>query len=344
MDFTRFLIPPGCRIKNLASKALSLNLKRLSNDWQNAYNHPILLAETFVDHNRFLGTCYRASGWLALGQTLGYGRNGGCYFHHGHSKTIFVYPLRQKTQQLLSEPFLNPELTGKEKPTLNLNSMTIENTGGLLDCLAQLKDPRKPRGVRHQQVSILAVAVCAILSGSKSFVAIGEWASRLPQSLLKRLNCRWSDKENKYVAPSEPTLRRTIHSIDSDEVDHVLGDWCYANSSTNAIAVDGKVLRGSTDKDGKKVHLVSAFLHKERMVIAQEAVDKKSNEINAFRPLLEDMDIKDKIITADAMQTQVKNATFLVEEKGADYVFSVKSNQKNLLEDILAIEDEDFSP
>ncbi|MHB8127258.1 MAG: Druantia anti-phage system protein DruA [Desulfitobacteriaceae bacterium] len=66
---SRFLILPYIRIKNLASKILSLNVKRLSADWQNAYSHPIVLAETFIDHHRFFGTCYRAAGWLELGQT-----------------------------------------------------------------------------------------------------------------------------------------------------------------------------------------------------------------------------------------------------------------------------------
>jgi len=340
----RFLVLPDYRIKNLASKTLSLNLKRLSNDWQHAYNHPILLAETFVDPNLFLGTCYRANGWLALGQTLGYGRKAGHYYHHGHSKTIFVYPLRRNTQQLLSDPFLDPELTGKERAVINMNSINIENNGGLLEYLSKLKDPRKPRGIRHDQISILAVAICAIISGSKTFASIGEWAADLPQSLLKRLRCRWHDDKEQYIPPSEPTLRRTIQSVDANEVDKVLGDWICSQCVGNVIAIDGKVLRGSADSDGKKVHLVSAFLHKEKVVIAQEAVDKKSNEITAFQPLLKDLDIKGMVITADAMQTQVKNATFVVEEKGADYIFPVKNNQGNLNKDILDLDDEDFSP
>ena len=59
----RFLILPGVSIKNLASRALALNIKRLSADWETVYGHPILMVETFVDHSRFKGTCYRAAGW-----------------------------------------------------------------------------------------------------------------------------------------------------------------------------------------------------------------------------------------------------------------------------------------
>ena len=70
------------------------------------------------------------------------------------------------------------------------------------------------------------------------------------------------------------------------------------------------------------------------MVIGQRQVDRKTNEIKAFKPLLEPMELKGMIVTADALQTQVKNARFIVEDKGADYIFPVKQNQENLFETI----------
>ena len=340
----RFLILPGTQIKNLASKVLALNTKRLPSDWLAIYGHLALLAETFVDHSRFAGSCYRAEGWLPLGQTGGYGRNGDIYYYHGETKTIFVKPLYKDARKILSAPFLPPEFTGGEKAMVNLNEVSIDTRGGLLDYLAKIQDPRKPRGIRHTQVSVLAVAVCALLSGAKSFIGMGEWAAHLSQVLLKRLGCRYSDRHGKYVPPSEPTLRRTIQSIVADEVDRVLGEWLVPQSSDNIIAVDGKVLRGSKKAGGKPVHLVAALVHHEKMVISQQQVDKKSNEINAFKPLLEPLDLNGKIVTADAIQTQVKNARFIVEDKGADYIFPVKQNQGNLFETIRKIKGDDFSP
>jgi hypothetical protein len=340
----RFLVLPGVRIKNLASKVLALNTKRLPSDWLAIYGHSALLAETFVDHSRFAGTCYRAAGWLPLGQTGGYGRNGDIYYYHGETKTIFVKPLQKDAREILSAPFLPPEFTGGEKAMVNLNEVSIDTRGGLLDYLAKIQDPRKPRGIRHTQVSVLAVAVCALLSGAKSFIGMGEWAANLSQELLKRLGCRYSDRHGKHVPPSEPTLRRTIQSVDADEVDRVVGEWLAPRCSGNIIAVDGKVLRGSKKAGGKPVHLVSALVHHEKMVISQQQVDKKSNEINAFKPLLEPLDLTGKIVTADAIQTQVKNARFIVEDKGADYIFPVKQNQGNLFETIRKIKEDDFSP
>lgn len=68
----RFLILPEARRPNLASRVLSLNLKRLSADWQAVHGHEVLLAETFVDPRRFTGACYRAANWLVLGQSRGF--------------------------------------------------------------------------------------------------------------------------------------------------------------------------------------------------------------------------------------------------------------------------------
>ena len=101
----RFLILPTIRIKNLASKLLALNLRRLSTDWQNRYGHPILLAETFVDLTRFEGTCYRAAGWIALGKTRGFQRLHNGYRAHGQPKMIFVRPLHPDAARMLRAPF-----------------------------------------------------------------------------------------------------------------------------------------------------------------------------------------------------------------------------------------------
>jgi hypothetical protein len=341
---SRFLILPGIRIPNLASKILSLNVKRLSADWMAVYGHPLVLVETFVDHSRFAGTCYRAAGWLCLGQTRGYGRNAGKYYHHGTSKTIWVYPLHRQARQLLSAPFLAPELSGGEAPVINLNTVNLDQAGGLLERLQQLKDPRKRRGIRHTITSTLAIAICALLSGARSFLAIGEWAADLSQDLLRRFGCRYHPEQRKYIPPSEPTIRRHLQSIDADELDRIVNEWLAEQTDPDAIAVDGKTLRGSRGPDGKPVHLLSALLHKEGVVVSQRYVDKKTNEITEFQSVLEPLDLQGKVVTADALHTQVEHARYLVEKKGADYFFTVKGNQGTLKKAIEDLDDEDFSP
>jgi len=340
----RFLILPQVQIPNLASKILSLNLKRLSADWMAVFGHKVVLAETFVEHSRFAGTCYRAAGWIQLGQTRGFGRNGGKYYHHGLSKTIYVYPLHRNARQLLSAPFPAPELIGGQKPMVDLNKVNLGLNEGLVGQLQQLKDPRKRRGIRHSATSTLAVAACAVLSGARNFLAIGEWAADLPQDLLRRLGCRFHPEKRIYISPSEPTIRRQLQSVDADEFDRLINEWLAQQADPDAVAVDGKTLRGARDSDGKKMHLMSAILHKEGVVIAQKQVDRKTNEIPLFQPLLEPVDLKGKVVTADALHTQVEHATYLKEQKEADYFFTVKGNQGTLLKSIEDLEKEDFSP
>jgi len=340
----RFLILPDVRIKNLASKVLSLTTKRLSADWQAVYGHPILMAETFVDDSRFLGTCYKAAGWLPLGKTRGFKRNGGKYYQHGNLKTIFVRTLSHNALHLLADPLPHPELLPTEV-TMNLDAVAIETTGGLIDHLRTVADPRMKRGIRHRMLSMLTVAVCAVLSGAKSYIAIGEWAKRSTQDMRKRMGCRFDKNTDLFVAPSEPTLRRTLQAVDALALDRAVSQWLITQAPVagNAIALDGKTARGSTSKEGKQTHLVTAFLHREGIVIAQQAVDAKSNEITAVRPLLENI-IAGCVVTADAMHTQKDTARFIVEEKHADYLFTVKDNQPTLKQDIESLSMDTFSP
>ena len=93
---SRFLILPRIYIPNIASKILSLNLKQLSRDWEEIHGQPVVLAETFVDSNRFAGICYKAANWIYLEQTRGFGKTSHHYFHHEQAKSVFVRPLYKK--------------------------------------------------------------------------------------------------------------------------------------------------------------------------------------------------------------------------------------------------------
>ena len=328
----RFLILPTIRIKNLASKLLALNLRRLSTDWQNRYGHPILLAETFVDLTRFEGTCYRAAGWIALGKTRGFQRLHNGYRAHGQPKMIFVRLLHPDAARMLRAPFSPPQLMNrKEKiPMIDVNRLPMEGKGGLMDLLRTITDPRKPRGVRHPVVSIVAMATCACLSGARSFEAIAQWAATLSRDPLRRLGCK------RKRPPSEPTFRRTLQRLDAPSLDRQIGQWLLTQNilSGKGIAVDGKTVRGARDGEKKAPHLLSAVLHQEGIVVAQLQVGDKTNEIPTIKPLLNPLNIEGAVVTADSLHTQKETARYLVEEKKADYVFTVKDNQPTLRKDI----------
>lgn len=100
---TRFLILPWISIKHLASKVLSLTLRRLSKDWQERYDHPIYLAESYVDQNRFKGISYQASNWIYVGQSKGSSKRGNSYNYHGQSKAIYLYPTDRRFRRFLND-------------------------------------------------------------------------------------------------------------------------------------------------------------------------------------------------------------------------------------------------
>lgn len=89
----RFLILPWIRVRCLASKVLAMNLRRLSDDWQARWSHPVYLAETYVDTTRFHGTCYKAANWLYLGHSAGRSKRANAYLYGSTPKALYVYPL-----------------------------------------------------------------------------------------------------------------------------------------------------------------------------------------------------------------------------------------------------------
>lgn len=329
----RFCLLPPAR-PNLASQVLALNVRRLSADWDRAYGHPVVLAETFIDPTRFRGTCYRAAGWQCLGVTRGFAKQNTRYVAHGHPKTVWVHPLRPGAVAALTAPFPPPCAAPREDaPMLDANRLPLEGAGGLLDLLRAVPDPRHRRGVRHPVRTVVALAVCAAVAGARSFTAIAQWARGLSGEALRRLGA------TRRTPPSEPTIRRVLQQVDADALDAQLGPWLLrvAARPGAALSVDGKTLRGSRAPGQTAPHLLSAILHQDAVVVAQAAVPPTTNEIPALPALLAPLPLAGTVVTADALHTQAETARFLVEEKQADYVFTVKDNQPTLRDDIAAL-------
>lgn len=219
----RLLILPGAHIKNLASKALALNLKRLSADWLTIYRHPIILVETFVDYSRFKGTCYRAAGFSPIGTTKGFGISAGNYYFHGNPKTILIRPLQRKAREWLTAPFVHPALMegSATLPLLDLNQLNLFGAGGLLDELSTVPEWRSPRGKRHSQAIVLAMVICAqIANVDNTYLDVGRWIETLSENTLRDFGCR-----RPYGAPSESTIRRAMQAVDIVELCQAVDNW-----------------------------------------------------------------------------------------------------------------------
>ncbi len=198
----------------------------------------------------------------------------------------------------------------------------------LLSVLASVPDPRDPRGVRYPLAGMLGMAVTAVLAGACSFAAIGQWAADVGAGALAAFGI------DRSGAPEESTLRKLFARLDADALDAALGRWMWTRTGTVAgrrvIALDGKTVRGARVRpDGRAPHLIAAFDHAAGAVLAQVAVDVKSNEIPAARTLLAGLDLTGVTVTADAMHTQSDTAE-LIMAAGGDYVFTVKANMPTL--------------
>jgi predicted transposase YbfD/YdcC len=209
--------------------------------------------------------------------------------------------------------------------------------------LARVPDPRSARGRRHPLLAILAMAAAAVLTGARSIAAIAEWAADSPQPVRAALGAR-QHAPGHFAVPAEATIRRTLGRLDADALAGVIGAWLAdrqhyrdrygpATRQRRAVAVDGKTLRGAhpAGGDGRPPHLLAAMDHHSRQVLAQHQVAGAPEEVPAFAPLLEGLDLDGVVVTADALQTHPQ-AEFLVTRKHAHYLFTVKANQPRLLE------------
>ena len=197
----------------------------------------------------------------------------------------------------------------------------------LLHLTAQVPDPRKRRGRRHPLAGLLATGIAAVIAGSRSFAAIGQWAADAGPEALAALGAERGPAE-------ESTYRRAFALVSADVLDRVLGAWLWTRAVQAGgrliIAIDGKTIRGAKGKGGKAPHLVAALAHGIGAVLGQVAVDEKSNEIPAVRELLKAFaDLAGAVFTIDAMHTQTDTAKAILARQ-ADYVMTVKANTPTL--------------
>jgi predicted transposase YbfD/YdcC len=244
---------------------------------------------------------------------------------------------------------------------------------GLVGALSGVPDPRDARGVRHRLPTVLGLAVAAVLAGSRSVYAIGQWIAGCSQKTLKAFDARVEPASGRYVGPDEKTVRGLCARLDGDAVDAAVSRWLQRRVRAAArarartgrkarrrakaagqrrrragtrgrhrprlaqVAVDGKTSRGAKTAGGAAPHLLAA-LSCTGVVLAQCQIPDKSNEIGAFIGLLSPLDLAGQVVTADAMQTQRKNARWLREVKNAHFVFPVLDNQPSLFDRLDALD------
>ena len=315
------------RWPNLASRCLGLVCRRLSQDWQQAYGHPIAAVESFVDSQLFRGTAYKATGWKLLGQTDGFGRVAeDFYTRHGRPKQLWVKSLAADAPALLSAEALSPPWQAHERPCCGIS---CEHLPSLFDLFRGLIDTRKGQGKRHRLATIYSIIACAKLAGLPGgYRAISLYARNLTKPQRRALHCWINPRTGEYEVPSETSFFRALKIVTVEQVQAAVDSWLDKKLGPappgGQVAIDGKTLNHSG------VHLVAAIQVPSQRCLGVEAVADKTNEITAVRQLIERTDLAGCLVEMDALNTQDETVQKLLYDKGADYIVVIKDNQPTL--------------
>jgi predicted transposase YbfD/YdcC len=205
----------------------------------------------------------------------------------------------------------------------------------LVAALRSVPDPRQARGRRYSLQAILMLALTGVMAGARSWTALAQWA-RDGQHRVRLCGS----------PPSLWTFRRVLCAVDVTAVEAALSTWVLARRTATAradaagaagprtaervvLACDGKTVRGSRTTSGTATALFSVFEHRHRLVLTQRAI-AAGNEIAAFAATLDTLpDLREVLITADALHTQREHAAYL-HARGGHYLFMIKRNQPTL--------------
>lgn len=359
---SRFLVlgAPG-QWPNLASRVLKLVCERLPADWQEHFGYPALVAETFVDPQRFRGTCYKAAGWEQLGPTQGYERDWqDFYTDTKHPKQLWVRPLGEGALEQVRLPELPAALADPQGPLPPACPVPTAQLDSLWERLRQqMTDPRNPHGVRHQLAGVLALIALAVAAGCKGPHAIAEFAQSLNHAQRARLRCRpRKGRPREYEVPCERTFRRLLKEVNAEQLKAVLTGWMQAEDPAplQLVHVDGKVVKNAQPAPARSAQQAEAaaaepceipaelqkpkadkalmlvnFQSTEQRLVDQVAVPRDTNEEAAVAAHLPKMDLAGVCLTADAAHTIKANCRQLTQGNGAEFFLFLKANQPTAL-------------
>lgn len=197
-------------------------------------------------------------------------------------------------------------------------------SSNLLDHFSALEDPRQSWKTVYPLREVLLVVLSGVMAGADDFVEIACWAERKLAFLR-----RFLPFENGI--PSHDTLNDVMNALPNDLFAECFTTWVAAlrGEDGDIVAIDGKTSRRAHGKDGRPLHLVSAWAARQRLVLGQEPCDEKENEISAIPRLLKRLELNGALVTIDAMGCQHGIAETILAQ-GADYLLALKANQKSL--------------
>jgi hypothetical protein len=311
---------------NLASRVLGESVRQLPEWWQQKHGYTPLLAETFVDPERFEGTCYRAAGWIEAGATSGHRRAGRDYYHPGAGlKSVWLKPLRPNTPVLLRGPatMLPGECTGAlPAAAMGVLPVKLAQAESLHEAFARVPDPRA--GNRHHRLAtVLTIVALSILMGRQRPADFLRLAQQLNARQREALGYYRPPGKKARVAPGRDVFYTLLGRVDPAALASVLNGWLHAQHGQLpvALALDGKAV---TDRLAQVVSLVAQETGATVAVAAVLTVNKE-HEVPAARTLLAQTDLTDTLVSLDAGHANHETARTIV-AAGGEYLIQLKDN------------------
>ena len=207
-------------------------------------------------------------------------------------------------------------------------------TLSLIEALADVPDPRDPRGLVHPLTAVLGLTVVALLAGMASLEAIAQFGRDRGAPLAFALGFR------RARTPNKSALSKLFRRLDPARVEAAPARWVAARGVDDAVlCLDGKTPRGSAGGGLPGAHLLAAYAPRAAAVLGQLRVDAKTNEHKAALELLGVLPLRGKVVTADAMFTH-RDICHAIGAGGGDYLLPLKANQATALADVAAAFDD----
>jgi hypothetical protein len=337
----RFLVLAKTRMPNLASRSLALATQALPEQWEQAHGYKPLLAETFSDIEQYEGTCYKASNWIACGQTKGFERHRIDYYRkHGRPKKLWLKTLNPNARRILTAMDLPPAWhqalnTDTPERDLPLKRPQLESLGQFLK--KNFTDPRRANR-SFPCWSLLVFIAMALFAGRDSLAAIHRYGRFLTQNQRRWLGFPLKQGSPSFrKAPSYTALRNLLLRIDPHQLAGCLNGWLQANlgSLPRALAVDGKWIRDRALSLCLSDHETGApaamgFAKEKTQNDDDQSKDdyKREGEQTLALRLYATTNLENATVTGDALNNNQPQAHAVL-EAGGDYFFQLKNENRH---------------
>lgn len=318
---------------NLASQALAAGCRVLSDQWQERFGYRPLIAESFTDPEAYEGTCYKASGWQAVGMSDGNSRHRVDFFvPNGRPKRLWLKELcPQARQKIRAVPLASEHAAACVEAAHGVMPLVGEQRLSLLELLRQAPDPRA-KNTRFRIGPVLTLIAMALLCGARQISEIARFATRLTPRQRAELGLPIKKGTRRfYEVPTYSVFYEVLTRMDPEPFAELLSGWLEQQAGTLAgtLALDGKMIRDI-------IGMVSLVDAEDGSPVSVAIMDQKENtercELKAAQRLIEKLPQLDgKTVTADPLHCQKQTARAIV-EKGGEYFLQIKANQPTLLE------------